>query len=71
MQKNINKYIVITSLLLFFTLILFDLTSIDLLVQDYFFNLDTNSWIWDSNEPISKFLLYDGIKKLLIFSAFL
>ena len=70
MQKNINKYILITSLLLFFTLILFDLTSIDLFVQDYFFNLETNSWIWDSNEPISKIFLYDGIKKLLIFFAF-
>jgi len=70
MQKNLTKYILITIICLIFTIALFELTSIDILVQDYFYNLNTNSWIWDSNEPISKFLFYDGIKKLLILFAF-
>jgi len=70
MQKDLTKYILITIICLIFTIALFELTSIDILVQDYFYNLNTNSWIWDSNEPISKFLFYDGIKKLLILFAF-
>jgi membrane-associated PAP2 superfamily phosphatase len=71
MQKKLNKYILITSISLMFTIVLFEQTSIDILVQNYFFNFDTDSWILNSNEPISKFIFYDGIKKLLILFAFL
>ena len=71
MHGNLSKHILITSLCLFFTIILFELTPIDIIVQNYFFNFDTSSWIWDNKEPISKFLFYDGIKKTLILFVFL
>lgn len=71
MQKNLTKYILITIICLIFTIALFEFTAIDIIVQGYFYNLDTSSWALDSSEPILKFLLYDGIKKLLIFFAFL
>ena len=63
---NINQQLVITFIILFFSIIFFGISNIDLTLQDEFFNFTAHKWIlfWGA-EPY-KFIFYDGIKKLLI-----
>ncbi len=65
MLKN-NKQIAITILLLVFVIALFQFTDFDIYIQSFFYDFETKSWIIDKNEPILKFLLYDGLKNLLL-----
>ena len=67
----INKQIVFTSIALFCLVILFEFTDIDIWVQDHFYNFATQQWVLDRDEKITKFIFYDGIKKLLIISIVL
>ncbi len=69
MLKNLNKQIFVTTIFLLVVIALFELTSLDILVQEKFFILNTNSWILNRDEAILKFIFYDGIKKLLIIFA--
>jgi membrane-associated PAP2 superfamily phosphatase len=69
MNINFNKQIIITTLILIFTIFLFSFTDIDLIVQDYFFNFSTHKWILNRDLQPWKFIFYDGIKKLLIIIA--
>ncbi len=66
---TINKQIILTLSLLIFSIILFGITNIDIFVQDYFFDFDTNSWVLNRDSEPWKFIFYDGIKKLLILFA--
>jgi len=66
---SINRQIVLTSLLLIFTVIFFGMTKIDIMVQNIFFDNSNQTWILDRNLQPYKFIFYDGIKKLLIFVA--
>ena len=66
MQKNLNKQIVITAILLIAVIALFQFTELDIFVQNFFYNFETKTWIIDKNEPLLRFFLYDGIKVLLI-----
>ena len=65
-QKSINFQIVITSLLLFGVILLFELTNLDILIQNFFFNFVTSQWLINKDEPILRLFLYDGLKKVLI-----
>lgn len=51
---------------LLFCLAAFEATNADLLFQSLFFDAADQHWIWSRTEPVSRFLLYDGIKILLI-----
>ncbi len=66
MQLNLNKQLIITSILLIGVIALFQLTNLDIYVQDYFYNFETKTWLLDKNEPILKLFLYDGLKVVLI-----
>ena len=66
---SINRQIVLTSLLLVFTVIFFGITEVDITVQDIFFDNSNQTWILDRELQPYKFIFYDGIKKLLIFMA--
>jgi len=70
MLKNSKLEILITVFLLIAVILIFQFTEIDIHVQKLFFNFDTLTWIQDREEPISKFIFYDGIKKVLIAFAF-
>lgn len=70
-QDWIKKNIVITSMLLIFAITIFQITDLDIFFQNLFFDFNTSTWIWNKDESISKFILYDGIKGLLIGIAFL
>ena len=65
MLKN-NKQIVITILLLVFVMAFFQLTDSDIYIQSFFYNFESKTWLIDKNEPILKFLFYDGLKNLLL-----
>ena len=65
--QNLNKQILITSIVLVFIIILFGITNIDETVQDSFYNFSTNQWTLDRDLQPYKFVFYDGIKKFLIF----
>ena len=60
-QKLINLQIIITIILLIAVIIFFEITNLDIYIQNYFYNFNTSTWILDKNEPILKFLIYDGI----------
>ena len=66
---NINIQILLTTLLLIFTIIFFALTDIDITLQDSFFNTQTHTWILDRHAQPYQFIFYSGIKKLLIVIA--
>ena len=69
MQKNLNKQIVITALLLIAVIALFQFSDLDIFVQNFFYNFETKLWLIDKNEPILKFFLYEGMKIFLILIA--
>ena len=66
MQKNLTKQIIITAFLLIAVIALFQFTNLDILIQNFFYNFESKSWLIDKNEPILKFFLYDGMKIFLI-----
>ena len=68
-QKLINIQILITLILLIFVIALFELTNFDINFQNYFFDFETSKWLLNRDEPILKFFLYDGLKKVLIIFA--
>lgn len=59
-----------TTGLLIICIWVFEATSLDLMVQDWFYLPDQQHWLWAKDEPILKFFLYDGIKALLFLFAF-
>ena len=63
---NINQQLVVTFIILLFSIVFFGISDIDLTLQDQFFNFSTHKWILFWDEQAYKFLFYDGIKKLLI-----
>ncbi|MGI0116319.1 phosphatase PAP2 family protein [Zooshikella sp. RANM57] len=67
---SFSKQIILTSSLFILSMLLFEWTSLDLWIQQYFFNSEQQQWLWDKSEPIAQFVFYDGIKALLIVFAF-
>ncbi|QKF78948.1 phosphatase PAP2 family protein [Arcobacter defluvii] len=65
-QENLNKQIFITAILLIAVLCLFQFTNLDIYVQSFFYDFNTKDWFIDKNEPILRFFLYDGLKKVII-----
>ncbi len=59
---NITKQIYLTLLLLAITLLVFEFSDIDLLVQDWMFDFQHDTWILSKSNKIAKLVLYDGIK---------
>jgi membrane-associated PAP2 superfamily phosphatase len=66
MQENINRHIIFTLLLIGAALIVFEFSSIDIWVQNYFYDFVTHTWLIEKNQPVLRFLFYDGIKMLLL-----
>lgn len=55
-----------TAGLLLATIALFELTDLDMLLQERFYDFGTKRWLLDREEPLLAFLFYGGIKKALI-----
>lgn len=68
---SLNRQIYLTIFALIITILFFEFTNVDIWLQNYFYNFETHKWLIDRNEPILKFIFYNGIKKLLIIFAVL
>lgn len=66
---GINKQIIYSLVALFGAIIFFQITTIDIYLQDNFYNFSKNIWILHRDTQPWKFIFYDGIKRLLIFIA--
>jgi membrane-associated PAP2 superfamily phosphatase len=67
MAKLNYKYHFSCSLfLLISTILIFEFTNLDIILQNNFYNFTKQEWLLDRNNKILKFIFYDGIKKLLI-----
>jgi len=55
--------------LLLLVIIFFSFTSIDFIMEDYMYDFTKHSWYLDRDSQPYHFLLYSGIKKLLIVLA--
>jgi membrane-associated PAP2 superfamily phosphatase len=65
-QENLNKQILITTILLIVVICLFQFTNLDIFIQSFFYDFESKNWLIDKNEPILKLFLYDGLKKAII-----
>jgi membrane-associated PAP2 superfamily phosphatase len=63
---TLKKQFAIHLVLLTGIIILFEMTDIDLAVQDHFYNWDLHRWMVDRNEPILHFIFYISPKVILI-----
>jgi membrane-associated PAP2 superfamily phosphatase len=52
-------------LLLVGAMALFELTGLDLWLQDHFYNETTHRWLVDENEPVGRAIFYNGPKVLI------
>jgi len=50
-------------------LVYFELTPVDMVLQARLYDTAGGGWWWDRNEPVARFLLYDGIKALYVLFA--
>lgn len=64
--KTINQQIVLTLGVLVAVVIFFDVSGVDIWVQDYFYNFNSHHWMVDRNNQVLKFIFYSGIKKLFV-----
>lgn len=63
---SVVKNIWLSTLILFLSILFFGLSGTDIWVEKHFYNPLTHQWIVDTNNPVLKFIFYDGIKRLLI-----
>lgn len=63
-RKAIHIAGTLVSLIL--TLIVFEVTEIDLHIQDLFYNFQNHHWLIDRHSALLRFVFYDGAKILLI-----
>lgn len=63
---NLYKISSLNILLLIFIIVFFEYTPVDLWLQSYFYQPETGQWLVDRQQPLLKWLFYDGIKQLFI-----
>ncbi len=68
---SLGRQIALTTSLLVGSILFFGLSNLDEWVQDLLYNSLTHRWLLDHNLQPYRFILYDGIKALLILFALL
>jgi membrane-associated PAP2 superfamily phosphatase len=63
---NINKQIIIHIAIFIVILAVFELTNLDIQIQDHFFNWNTNTWLVDTDNLLLATVFYTGPKYLLV-----
>ena len=61
-----TRQLFLTIAVLVVSFLTFEVTQIDLLLQDQLYNFESASWLIDRDNPVFKFLFYDGIKAFYI-----
>jgi len=69
MLLSLNRQLMLSIALLAITLIVFQVTDLDLYTEDLFYNFSTHHWLIDRNNKLLDFIFYSGIKKILILFA--
>ena len=64
-QAVSSRTLWITLGLLAAVLALFELTDLDLKLQDKFYNFETRRWVVDEKEPVGRLIFYNGPKALV------
>ncbi len=63
---TINRQIFYFLIILIISFIFFELTEIDIFVQDQFYNFSSRKWLIDRADPVLRFIFYTGLKGILI-----
>jgi membrane-associated PAP2 superfamily phosphatase len=66
---NPRRQLVLAGVALLLCIAWFELTPSDLWIQQWLYDAELQSWIWSRNEPVTRLLLYDGAKRLLVLFA--
>lgn len=66
MTKNELKILTVSIIFLIITLYVFEITDIDIYINNFFFNKQTNQWIIPSNNTFYGLIFYRGVKIFLI-----
>ncbi len=61
-----NKQILATVAVLVISTVIFELSHIDLPIQNHFYDFQAHRWIVDRDDSVPRLLLYDGIKNVFI-----
>lgn len=61
---NNNIWLGLFALLI--SLLVFNFTPIDIIIQDNFYNFETHRWVLDKSAEIPKLIFYNGVKKIYI-----
>lgn len=61
-----SQQIYITIALIFTTIVLFESTSLDILIQNLFFNSETKKWLIDDSNIILWLIFYKGLKLSIV-----
>ena len=61
-MSGINRQILITSIILVATILLLEISGLDIAVQDFFYNPYDKVWVIDRNNIYSNIIFYSGIK---------
>jgi membrane-associated PAP2 superfamily phosphatase len=63
---SVAKQLWMSAVALIITVVFFGVSGTDIWVQNHFYNPITQQWLIDHDEPVLKFIFYDGIKRLII-----
>jgi membrane-associated PAP2 superfamily phosphatase len=63
---SITRQIILSVILLAGVLLVFEVTEIDIIVQDRFYPRDAGRWVVDKNDPVLRVALYTGPKAVII-----
>ena len=61
-----GRGILVTLLLLVLSVVLFETTELDLLIQDNLYDFETDGWMVNRRAPVPKAIFYTGIKRVIV-----
>ena len=66
-----TKQIALTGVILLLSVLFLEYSDADVVIQNYLYDFELNQWVLDRDNWISKFIFYDGIKRVLIVTILL
>lgn len=63
---NSRRQVLYTAAAIIICIMVFSVTPLDLWFQHLLYDGSSHDWLWSRHEPIKRFVLYDGIKALLV-----
>ncbi|WP_172449239.1 phosphatase PAP2 family protein [Bowmanella denitrificans] len=66
MNKCLARHLLVTCLALILCILIFELTALDMQIQQLLYNQGSHQWWWDKQEFWARLLFYDGIKVVLL-----